>query len=511
MTFLSTPTLLNPVDFVGGVVLDSVAYLDKSLILLGDAGMKAADTTGDLTLKFLNVPDKFNTRSARVIVGAGIIISGASTFILRDTGSITVRHIDPVALSIPEQPIATFMASPPPPPPEALPDTPTPSETLLRAIHSPHLLMGALTKDELEQLKKVVHYTGSTPFLTAFEGLAPGSQRKFFNLLVDYHTTTGKRANVKSAHRDFRKQRQLVRQYGRLTAAGACGSPHAIGALDIDRRGRVSLQVSEMEKLGLLKKHRLWVPPYVGEAWHVEDPDAVYFRYWSKEDPSRKIYERNVCKGMDGVEHTKQRYAGSVFTVKDSFERIQAEATSQLDARGIHGDKREVLMNYLLLSARAESIYGQNMLSVTGARGWWMFTVGTAAQYNLKCPMQLKEAMRATLDLAIDNSALLEKNNKPLTPENIYLSHMVGGRGHSLIHLAVDGNVLSEEDSATLTRVVSVNISAAIFKTIFYKDGGITKRQDGITDQMIAQTYMDFWAERLTIYKEDVRYMSLAV
>lgn len=48
--------------------------------------------------------------------------------------------------------------------------------------------------------------------------------------------------------------------------ASECGSAHAIGALDIDRSGLVSRQVAKMTKLGLLKKHRLWVPPEVREA-----------------------------------------------------------------------------------------------------------------------------------------------------------------------------------------------------------------------------------------------------
>ena len=365
---------------------------------------------------------------------------------------------------------------------------------------------------ELDHLRKIVNYEGSTPMREAFMNLAPQSQWKFYNLIADYHKITGELVNVKSAWRSRQKQRSLRASMSSGMAASECGSAHAMGALDIDRSGRVSKQVAKMTKLGLLKKHRLWVPPEVREAWHVEDPDSVYFRYWNKENPERSIYRASVCEDLTGPQHEAKRFKDGVFTIADSYRRVSEMADYWIDAKGITGDDAIFIKDYLLFSVRSESMYGRWMLSHTGAKGWWMFTDATAKQYNLKYPMQLRESARATIELAQDNIRYLKKYGIEITIENVYLAHMIGALGESLVLKVKSGKNLTESEEAIFDKVISSNMTKENFKKFYSRDSsGKAIRNFGVPVGVVASVFVDFLNVRFDEYHADNRYVQFLV
>lgn len=365
---------------------------------------------------------------------------------------------------------------------------------------------------EMDHLRKIVNYEGSTPILEAFMNLAPQSQWKFYNLIADYHKATGELVNIKSAWRSRHKQRSLRASMPSGMAANECGSAHAMGALDIDRNGRVSKQVAKMTNLGLLKKHRLWVPPEVHEAWHVEDPDAVYFRYWNKDNPERGIYRTSVCEDLTGPQHEAKRFRDGVFTIADSYRRVSEMADYWINSKGITGQDAVFMKDYLLFSVRAESMYGRWMLSHTAAKGWWMFTDATAKQYNLKYPMQLRESARATIELAQDNIRSLKKYGIEPTVENVYLAHMVGAMGQSLVLKAFSGESLSVNEESTFDKVVSSNMTKENFQKFYTRDAsGKAIRNPGVSVGVVASLFMDFFDTRFKEYHADNYYVKTLV
>lgn len=365
---------------------------------------------------------------------------------------------------------------------------------------------------EMDHLRKIVNYEGSTPILEAFMNLAPQSQWKFYNLIADYHKATGELVNIKSAWRSRHKQRSLRASMPSGMAANECGSAHAMGALDIDRNGRVSKQVAKMTNLGLLKKHRLWVPPEVHEAWHVEDPDAVYFRYWNKDNPERGIYRTSVCEDLTGPQHEAKRFRDGVFTIADSYRRVSEMADYWINTKGITGQDAVFMKDYLLFSVRAESMYGRWMLSHTAAKGWWMFTDATAKQYNLKYPMQLRESARATIELAQDNIRSLKKYGIEPTVENVYLAHMVGAMGQSLVLKAFSGESLSVNEESTFDKVVSSNMTKENFQKFYTRDAsGKAIRNPGVSVGVVASLFMDFFDTRFKEYHADNYYVKTLV
>lgn len=385
---------------------------------------------------------------------------------------------------------------------------PKPSVSLMNELKREKDGSVGIGQKEIDHIRKIVNYEGSTPIVEAFINLAPKSQWKFYNLIADYHKATGELVNVKSAWRSRHKQRSLRASMLSGMAASECGSAHAIGALDIDRNGRVSKQVAKMAKLGLLKKHRLWVPPEVHEAWHVEDPDSVYFRYWNKKNPERGIYRANVCKDLTGPQHEAKRFKDGVFTIADSYRRVSEMADYWINAKGITGQDAVFMKDYLLFSVRAESMYGRWMLSHTAAKGWWMFTDATAKQYNLKYPMQLRESARATIELAQDNIRSLRKYGIEPTVENVYLAHMVGAMGQSLVLKAFSGESLSVNEESTFDKVVASNMTKENFQKFYTRDAsGKAIRNPGVSVGVVASLFMDFFDTRFKEYHADNYYV----
>ena len=267
-----------------------------------------------------------------------------------------------------------------------------------------------------------------------------------------------------------------------------------------------------MAKLGLLKKHRLWVPPEVREAWHVEDPDSVYFRYWNKDNPERGIYRASVCEDLTGPQHEAKRFKDGVFTIADSYRRVSDMADYWINVKGITGQDAVFMKDYLLFSVRAESMYGRWMLSHTAAKGWWMFTDATAKQYNLKYPMQLKESARATIELAQDNIRSLKKYGIEPTVENVYLAHMVGAMGESLVLKVVSGKPLSVDEEATFDKVVASNMTKENFKKFYTRDSsGKAIRNSGVSVGVVASLFVDFFNVRFQEYHADNHYVKTLV
>jgi hypothetical protein len=357
---------------------------------------------------------------------------------------------------------------------------------------------------ELNHLAKIIKYEGSTSYRAAFKNLAPPSQWKFYNLIVDYHKRTGKITNVKSAWRPIGKQKALFRSMPKGMAASPCGSAHSLAALDIDRKGNTSKQVREMKKLGLLNKHGLWVPPEVREEWHVEDPAAIYFRFEKRGTPVRASYSSYVCAGKTGVAHHQERIKDGIYDIEDTFVRINKTIDAILDKKGITGKEvRKRIKDYMLLSVRSESFYGRHMVSRTGALGWWQFVDKTAKAYKLKYPMQLRESTRATIELAMDNIASLEKKGVEATVENIYFSHMIGFTGSNITRKAARGETLSKKEEEIFLKVVRPQLPKIVYNSLFIGN----KVKPGISNKDIANAYFEFFEKRFESYRADNSYL----
>lgn len=183
-----------------------------------------------------------------------------------------------------------------------------------------------------------------------------------------------------------------------------------------------------------------------------------------------------------------------------------------IKAKGITGDDASFMKDYLLFSVRAESMYGRWMLSHTGAKGWWMFTDATAKQYNLKYPMQLKEATRATIELAQDNIRSLKKYGMEVTVENVYLAHMVGALGESLVFKVVSGKTLSEKEEVIFDKVVASNMTKENFNRFYSRNSsGNPMRNSGVPVGVVASVFVDFFDVRFKEYHADNRYVKAMV
>ena len=491
---------------------------DQALQGLGQLGLDACDLSGSVVL----LPTKINRKNIKN-VSAGAIICGSVVTIGAVSASqnapgghynvLTGEYSDKVQ----SDRVTHYKAVPT----SSIRDKKVKKVNYLEADISDTLkeefsrdlypLNRGITESQLTKLSKIVNYQGSTPFREAILNLAPQSQIKFYNLFLDYYNQTGEKVNLKSAWRSVAKQKQLLKSMPRHLVAGACGSVHAIGAVDVDRRGMKSRQVARMTKMGLLKKHRVYSPPEVGEPWHLEDPDVAYVRFWSKENAERKIYQRYVCQELTGPEHHKQRLKDNVFSVTDSFKRVAEVASQKLDEKKIPDKYRQILFDFMILSVRAESVYGKRMLSHTAAKGWWMFTDATAKQYGLKYPMELESAADKTIDLALDNIRGLIKAGIEVTPENIYYSHMIGLTGNKIRLKVLSGQNLTISEKAIFDRVISNNLPKDLFDKNYFKQGKLSVKKRNVSYVSVATDYTNFFENRFHTYAMDNRFLASVV
>lgn len=485
--------------------------LDTFVLSVGDATINTCDFVGGVTIETLNLPKRLAHKgNVKKAIGGTIVCTsvlsavGFSLYKPDDTPHHSQpgfhQPVDHKPLLVDRQTDLKQDKSDVAESTEV--ETSTPSPDLKYLLNSDFVNFKPLSEVQLIQLKKVTDYQGRTPFKQAILSMSPTAQLKFYKLITEYNRITGEKVVIKSAYRSKQVQQSLKAQY-KDRAADECSSPHAIGAMDIDRVGEVSRQVSAMRKLGLLNKFGLWVPPYVGEAWHIEDPEAVYFRFWKKKDPQRKIYSTNVCNGLDGVQHEKWRKKNRLFSVVDTHTRISTIADQQLASRNITGEKAALIKRYLLMAVMSESKYGRRMVSPTGALGWWQFTSKTAKQYNLKYPMQLDESMRATIDLVLDNEIDLIKRGITPTIDNLYKAHMIGAYGLSLVNKAEAGQPLSSEEVDTLLKVVYHQIGKSNRTIEMVNDKFIPR----VEIKYIAANYNSYFNKKIKVFLNDNKYL----
>lgn len=505
------------------------ALADKGLQAVGDFAINASESIGEAAFVMIDIPKGINPKTLKVTVGATVILSSLSSCIIDANSQEFLNSIEVSANENKFENDPTLFT-----PSDSLPagtgtsfqDSPiitnnsvlnipstfgSPSSFLINSLLNESVPTPGLGEEEFSQLSKIVNYEGSTPFREAIQNINSSSQWKFYKLFVEYNKVTGEKINLKSAWRSPTKQRELLRLYGNVKAAGVCGSPHAVAAIDVDRSGDISVQVDKMKKLGLLNKYGLWVPPEVGEAWHIEDPDAVWFRYLKRKDPERKSYGEYVCSGLNGTQHTQARIADNLFSIKNSFVRISKTADKVLADKEISGINAVLLKQYLLFSVRSESFYGKTMISKTGAKGWWQFTGPVAKQYNLKYVMQLEESARATVELALDNAKSLNEYGIDPTVENIYFSHVIGARGLSLVKKTMKGNVLSEKDSETVLKIVAAQLPKEKYDTFFTGKLSEAKLKEGFSIKDVVVSFDDFFNKRFTEYHADNSYLAETV
>ncbi len=361
-----------------------------------------------------------------------------------------------------------------------------------------------LNSDELRHLSQLVNYTGQTPWFDAIYGMTPGMQRKLYALAIDFNKLTGERINLKSAYRAKNLQASLFRSMPSGMAAGECGSPHSIGAVDIDREGKSSRQVSIMVKKGLLNKHGLWIPPEVREAWHVEDPYSVYFRFQKKGSKLRKIYSKNVCKNIIGIDHHDMRINTGLFTMDSTYWYVKKAVIAHPSVRKLSASDRLLIVDYVMFALRAESVYGRHLVSKTGAFGLFQFTQATGKQYGITHFMDYDQQIDAMVRFTLDNLRSLRKAKYVANIESLYLTHMLGFSGYIYSHKAYNGENLGK-NTKLFDRISAVNLSKEIFEKYF--DGHVSdnsfRRKQGISQQEVAQKLFVFFKMRANEYLSD--------
>jgi hypothetical protein len=502
----------------------TVSLADKGLQAIGQFAINSSENIGDATLILVDIPKNLNASTVKKTVGATVLLAGLTScfhdaYYKEPVNVEKISHENKFENDSSVSPptnntsdLSGIVSGDTTASPNnnvfAIRENGSPSSFLTAALSQELVPISHLGEKELSNLKRIVNYEGSTPFRTAILGINSSSQWKFYHLFSEYNKLTGERINLKSAWRSPAKQKELLAMYGNVRAAGACGSPHAIGAVDVDRDGEVSRQVAKMRKLNLLNKYGLWVPPEVGEAWHIEDPDAVWFRYLKAKDPGRKDYSKYVCSGLEGTAHNEARIADGIFSIKDSFVRVSETADKVLADKNIVGNDARLLKEYLLFSVRSESFYGKTMISKTGAKGWWQFTGPVAKSYHLKYPMQLEEAARATIELALDNRRSLQVYGIIPTVENIYLSHVIGAKGVSLVDSVIDGKVLSDSEKKTVIKVVSAQLPKTLYAKMFHGKLGESTLKPGVDIKDVVAEFNGFFNGRFVEYNSDNHYLS---
>jgi hypothetical protein len=361
-----------------------------------------------------------------------------------------------------------------------------------------------LSLKEFNHLSSLVNYEGTTPLKEAIYNIPPSSQRKFYGLFVDFNKQTGEKVNLKSAWRSKEKQAGLSANSPIGEAASSCGSAHAMAAVDIDRNGQSSRQASMMKDLGLLNRYGLWIPPEVGEAWHVEDPSKVYFRFGPKISKIRGDYVKNVCSGLSGANHDRLRVKQKIGTINSTYWEVKKQVIEHLSGSKMSISDRLLIQDYVMFALRAESIYGSNLVSKTGALGLFQFTQGTGAQYKIRYYMEHRDNVRAMINFTIDNLKALKAADITPSIESLYLSHMLGFQGFLFSYQAFNGIDLGNGKS-TFDRISAVNMSKELFSKYF--TGSIAKknyvRNPKYSQQEVARVLWTFFRERAVEYKAD--------
>jgi hypothetical protein len=104
-----------------------------------------------------------------------------------------------------------------------------------------------------------------------------------------------------------------------------------------------------------------------------------------------------------------------------------------------------------------ESRLNPKAVSKTGCLGLFQFCKGTARAYGLENREDPIASTIAAAELMLDNAHRLEKEGIELTNVNLYLSHMLGSTGTTLLHRKLEGRNLNRKDRRTLRRVLKPN------------------------------------------------------
>jgi len=107
--------------------------------------------------------------------------------------------------------------------------------------------------------------------------------------------------------------------------------------------------------------------------------------------------------------------------------------------------------------AMYESKLNPKAVSKTGCRGLFQFCKNTARTYGLEDREDPIASTIAAAELMLDNARKLKKKGIELTNVNLYLSHMIGSKGITLLYHKLKGRNLNRRDRRTLRKVLKPN------------------------------------------------------
>lgn len=163
----------------------------------------------------------------------------------------------------------------------------------------------------------------------------------------------------------------------------------------------------------------------------------------------------------------------------------------------------EFWKEYLLITARAESVYGKFNKSFSGCKGVWQFCTATAKEYNLQNPYHIGKSALAAKRLAIDNKNRLIKAGISPTLENIYYAHMIGVTGLTVAKKAANGDKLTPSERRILVKTIGRNLSKPLLNRYFYNWKTQPKLKANITTTQVAKSYFALFEQRMLQYKAD--------
>lgn len=169
------------------------------------------------------------------------------------------------------------------------------------------------------------------------EGIHPTLLKNFLAMAEEYGEKTGKSLRVNEGFRSFQEQEKLYRTTEGAARPGT--SLHEKG-LAIDAS---SVQLAEMEEMGLLRKYG-FTRPVRGETWHVEPIGIQLNRKLAIADPNyaKMMIEQGLGRGGGGVGSKKVKPLGGrddklSLAIFNSNQDKKVQVTESADQKSLEG------------------------------------------------------------------------------------------------------------------------------------------------------------------------------
>ena len=327
--------------------------------------------------------------------------------------------------------------------------------------------ISSLSPAEVEEFKSLIIWGGltSTPQHDAIVNSSPALQRAMLSVARNAAEMGLAKPVVNSMWRSREDQASLKRNLKDRPVGSPDGSPHRHGnAVDLS-----SATVELLEQHGILAKHELFVPTFIGEAWHVE-----LAHNWVRYDKSLLSEAIAMSRnGLTGAQMWEVATKKGWTTAPYRLRLVERYANQWATAKGYNPKwavQQAATLYYM------ETSYGQSMISATRIVGHMQISKRTSAKLNLKNPISIQESTYAALNLIVLNGA-------ERSPLKNFAKHNLGTPTYNAAVAAV-------RQGTKLTDAARNNILLNLPKTVKDKLGG------AVSDLSLIKAYNNHVRER---------------